>query len=58
MVGHERFVNELKEIMNSLGLFHLPLNRYLCRGFKPDIITMVGAQDDDVVYIDAINTES
>lgn len=58
MVGHDRFVNELKETIASLGLFHLPLNRYLCRGFKPDIITMVGAEDNDLVYIDAINTES
>jgi ribosomal protein S27AE len=56
MVGHDKFVNQLKETIFSLGLFHLPLNKYLCRGFKPDIITMVGAQNDDVVYIDAINT--
>jgi DNA-directed RNA polymerase subunit RPC12/RpoP len=55
MVGHDKLVNQLKETIFSLGLFHLPLNRHLCRGFKPDIITMVGAQNDDIVYIDAIN---
>lgn len=55
MVGHDKFVNQLKETIFSLGLFHLPLNRHLCRGFKPDIIVMAGAQNNDVVYIDAIN---
>jgi len=55
MVTHQEFVRMLREEIQSLELYFLPVNKFICRGFKPDIAVLVGATSDDKVIIDAIN---
>jgi hypothetical protein len=52
---HDDLVKALKELISSLDLYHIPLYKSICPGFKPDIIMLVGPRSQDRVYIDVVN---
>ena len=56
MVTHGEFVNQIREVVDSLGLITLRMKSHLAMGFMPDLLVMCGVGEEDRVFIDAINT--
>lgn len=58
MVTHGEFVNQIREVIDSLGLITLRMRSHLAIGFWPDLQVICGVGEGDRVFIDAINTRA